>query len=284
MSHPSVDKLEAIILLIDLKKSKPLLFVNWYRPPNSNSEILSLYENMLALIGGYDAPVILMGDINLNILQEPLSNDCKKYYQLNNIHDLHQINTCEYTRVSSESRSLIDHMLCSHPDKVVSWGVHDVGFSDHSLSFLSWKVKHLNDANTCAKFISFRKSRGVDIDAFKTDMRSKNWSRVETSSSLDEAVFQWEELVMNVVDKHMPIRTKKVKKKHSPWLNESIFDMMKKRDKMKKKAKVSHKDEDWKEYRKMRNKVTFEIKKKQKRNIILTKFGNVKVVLNLGKY
>ena len=30
--HPSVDKLEAIILLIDLKKSKPLLFVNWYRP------------------------------------------------------------------------------------------------------------------------------------------------------------------------------------------------------------------------------------------------------------
>ena len=87
-------------------------------------------------------------------------------------------------------------MLCSHPDKVVSWGVHDVGFSDHSL----WKVKYLNDANTCANFVSFRKSRGVDIDAFKADMRSKNWSRVETSSSLDEAVFQWEELVMNVVD------------------------------------------------------------------------------------
>ena len=33
---------------------------------------------MLAFIGGYDAPVILMGDINLNIQQESLSNDCKK--------------------------------------------------------------------------------------------------------------------------------------------------------------------------------------------------------------
>ena len=53
------------------------------------------------------------------------------------------------------------------------------------------------------------KSKGVDIDALKMDMRSQNWPQVETSCSLDVAVFQWEKLVMNVIDKHMPIRTKK---------------------------------------------------------------------------
>ena len=98
-----------------------------------------------------------MGDINLNILQDPLSAECKKYNQLNNIHDLHQINVSEYTRVSPESSSLIDHMLCNHPDKVMSWGVHDVGFSDHSLSYFSFKVQQINDTNNSAKLISFRK-------------------------------------------------------------------------------------------------------------------------------
>ena len=141
ISNPTVDKLEAILLLIDIKKSQPLLFVNWYRPPNSKCEAISLYEDMLAWIEGYGASVILMGDINLNILQEPLNAECKRYCQLNDIHDLHQINTSEYTRVSPESRSLIDHMLCNRPDNVISWGVHDVGFSDHALSYLSTMQK-----------------------------------------------------------------------------------------------------------------------------------------------
>ena len=70
---------------------------------------------------------------------------------------------------------------------------------------------------------------------------------------------------MNVVEKHMPIRNKKVKKKQSPWISEFIFDLMKKRDKVKSRAKRNQKDEDWREYRKLRNKVTFEIKKAKKK-------------------
>ena len=112
--------------------------------------------------------------------------------------------------------------------------------------------------------ISFRKSKGVDNDAFKAEIRVQDWSKVETCENVDEAVTQWETLVLDIVDKHMPIRTKRVKKKQSPWLNEFLFDLMKKRDKIKKRAKLYNKENDWKEYRKMRNKVTFEIKKAKK--------------------
>ena len=180
ISNPIVDKLEVILLLIDIKKSKPLLFVNWYRPPNSKCEAISLYEDMLAWIEGYGASVIIMGDINLNILQEPLNAECKRYCQLNDIHDLHQINTSKYTRVSPESRSLIDHMLCNRPDNVIFWGEHDVGFSDHALSYLSWKVQRINNTNNHAKVISFRKSKGVDNDAYKV----QDWSKVETCENI----------------------------------------------------------------------------------------------------
>ena len=50
VSHPSFDKLEAVLLLIDMKKSTPLLFVNWYRPPNCNTDVISMYEDMLTFI------------------------------------------------------------------------------------------------------------------------------------------------------------------------------------------------------------------------------------------
>ena len=136
-----------------------------------------------------------------------------------------------------------------------------MGFSDHSLSYLSWKVKQMNNTNNYANVIMFRKTSGVDIDAFKDEMRSQNWSEVEECGCLDDAVSQWEKLVMEVVDKHMPVRVKRVKKKHSPWINEFIFELMKKRDKSKKNAKLHNKVEDWREYKKIRNKVTLEIKK-----------------------
>ena len=264
LSNPSFNKLEAILLLIDIKKSKPLLFANWYRPPNSNNEVLSLYENMLTFIEGFDASVLLMGDINLNIAQKPLSSDCKRYCQLNDIHDLQHINQSECTRVTPETRTLIDHMLCNRLENVNSWGIHEVGFSDHSLSCLSLKVHQVNDTNNYAKVISFRKSKGVDIGAFKDEMRSQDWSTVENSCTLDEAVATWENIVMKVVDKYMPIKMKKVRKKDSPWINQSIFDLMKKRDKIKKRAVIHNKAEDWKDYRKMRNKVTIEIKRAKK--------------------
>ena len=61
VSNASVNKLEAILLLVDLKKSKPLLFANWYRPPNSANEVFSLYKDMLAFIEGYGTSVVLMG-------------------------------------------------------------------------------------------------------------------------------------------------------------------------------------------------------------------------------
>ena len=89
--------------------------------------------------------------------------------------------------------------------------------------------------------ISFRISEGVDNDAFKAEIRVQDWSKVETCENIDEAVTQWETLVLDIVDKHMPIRTKRVKIKQSPWLNEFLSDLMKKRDKIfffKKKSKI----------------------------------------------
>ena len=69
--------LEAVILKIKLKKAKPLVFITWYRPPNSSREVLTMYDNMLSSIEVNDTTVVLMGDVNYNILQSPLSTNVK---------------------------------------------------------------------------------------------------------------------------------------------------------------------------------------------------------------
>ena len=70
---------------------------------------------------------------------------------------------------------------------------------------------------------------------------------------------------MNVVNHHMPIRSKKIRNKKSLWMNSDIFKLIRERDKLKQKAWKIKDEKKMKEYRKLRNKVTFEIRKRKKK-------------------
>ena len=59
----------------------------------------------------------------------------------------------------------------------------------------------------------------------------------------------------------MPLKTKRVRKSQHPWLYESIFESMKKRDEAKCKAIKTQNENAWKDYRVLKNKVTSLIKK-----------------------
>ena len=113
--------------------------------------------------------------------------------------------------------------------------------------------------------VTFRKSRGVDLEGLKRDMRNQNWNDLKLYDDIDDAVPKWEELVIEILDKYMPFKTKRVRNKRSPWLNDMIFKLMKERDKMKNKAKLNKVERYWKEYRRLKNKVTFENRKAKKK-------------------
>ena len=67
-------------------------------------------------------------------------------------------------------------------------------------------------------------------------------------------------MFLNVIDKHAPLRTKKVRNRPSPWLNSKLKQAMFKRDWLKKKATKSGTSEDGEAYRTQRNLVNKEIK------------------------
>ena len=70
----------------------------------------------------------------------------------------------------------------------------------------------------------------------------------------------WKELFLEILNKHAPIQTKKVRSHKIPWLTSNIKTLMNERDKLKRKAIITGLETDWKSYKQLRNKVNKELR------------------------
>ena len=85
---------------------------------------------------------------------------------------------------------------------------------------------------------------------FLSDLSSVPWEILEQFDNVDDIVDVWNTLFLEILDKHAPIKSHRVKKKYQPeWLSSEILDCMKQRNKNKLNGNIS-------EYKQMRNKVT----------------------------
>ena len=110
LEHDFLSHLEAIPTIIRLKNTKPIIFINWYRPPNSKNEVFNYYDELISFASGFNCHLIMMGDTNCDILKQPLHLKTKNYNQIKNIYSMNQINTSKPTRIVNSSSSLIDHI------------------------------------------------------------------------------------------------------------------------------------------------------------------------------
>ena len=68
-------------------------------------------------------------------------------------------------------------------------------------------------------------------------------------------------MLINCIDKHAPLRLKRVGKKKSPWITRQLKQKMRKRDILKKKGKQTGDPLIWQQYKYSRNCMNNEIKK-----------------------
>ena len=71
----------------------------------------------------------------------------------------------------------------------------------------------------------------------------------------------WKTTFMNVVERHAPLRTKRVRNSKSPWISVELKQRMRERDFLKTKAIKTQDPLDWAVFKKSRNFVNSEIKK-----------------------
>ena len=79
----------------------------------------------------------------------------------------------------------------------------------------------------------------------------------------------WKQLLMSSIDKHAPVKHKRIGKKKSPWITSDLLQKMHKRDYLKKKALQTNDQNYWRQYKVARNETNNAIKT-QKRKYFTT--------------
>ena len=238
-----ISKIETVWAEIELPNSKPFLVCSVYRPPNAHSEWIDLFEEELSIAQVTGLELILMGDFNIDLI--PCTNN--KWSNLLQLFDLSQL-VREPTRVTESSATLIDHVYSSCPENITSCFVSKLSASDHFPICFTRKInrkiskdKHITTSYRCFKHfneINFLNELAEDLETFETDQETVNSDFVV-----------WSSIILKHLDKHAPIKTKRVKTKRlSDWFNQDIVKMQTLRDTCKRLKQ-------WTEYKKYRNKI-----------------------------
>ena len=168
-----------------------------------------------------------MGDMNLN-LNQPTSAGVQRYVNILEELDLTQMITSP-TRTTATSATLIDHAIVSRPELVSSPRVIKCSISDHDAIAIDVQQKRTRRR---APTITVRSTRRTDTNALCLDHLQADWSLVYGAETPQQKWNAWLETWQPHIDRHMPLKTVRVKHPPSPWLqdNSELKERMEERD------------------------------------------------------
>ena len=133
------------------------------------------------------------------------------------------------------------------PDKISKSSVINIGISVHSVIYLSRKVAHFR--SNMHKTVEVRQLKNFNKAEFLRDLHMIDWSRVTAHNNPNETWDVWKHLLACVINKHAPLRRKRVKNKRSPWITNELLREMRTRDFLKKKAASTNDPSIWKQFK-----------------------------------
>lgn len=192
-----------------------------YRPPNSSkSDFISAMESILLSTTTSNDSLIICGDFNIDLSKD----DCPDYtYLLPSFHVQNVI--AEPTRITNNSATLIDHILCNI-DMNVSAGVWDVAIADHCPTFVFLPPKYQNSVSD----VPVKRKTRVDYDLVRTLLNS-----VSFEDMYDEDVQIECETFVQSITRAIEQSTRQCSRHNyqqaiCPWLSTAILDVLKKKD------------------------------------------------------
>lgn len=159
-----------------------------YRPPSTN--ITLFFESLTQLLIKYPNSIIA-GDINLDILKNN-NNTVKKYFDI--IHSsgfsiLNKININSATRTTSDSKTIIDHIITDLLTYKFNIAMEDLSFSDHKYLKINFKKiqQHVRTPNKIIKknILDYKLINITDFENKISQCNSFNDLITETKKIID---------------------------------------------------------------------------------------------------
>ena len=139
----------------------------------------------MKLINEDKPDVVIPGDFNIDYSSKRKTSLTKKLDEFGLHHDLQQMINSP-TRVTEDSRTMIDLFFTNSSHKIVQCDVIHSSISDHSLivGVIKGGVKKVPP-----KVIEFRSFKSYDKTAFLKELREVPWNLVESVDDVNDAAF-----------------------------------------------------------------------------------------------
>ena len=178
------EEIENIFIDILLPKTKPFTVGFLYRPPTQHN-FINIISSKLDLLSPETNDIFILGDLNINTFSNGINLLNKSINYLNMFNDLSPLfkqyrELCvsfslkqiinSPTRITTNSASLIDHILTNASNKITRSGILDIGISDHQMIYCNRKLTRI--WNNIHKNIKCRSFKNYDSTNFVELLRS----------------------------------------------------------------------------------------------------------------
>ena len=237
-----------------------MVIIGIYRPPKALcGDYQTSLESELSYVCNWASlksnSVVVLGDLNPDRLR-PDKREGKLLLDLETEQGL----TCLITQPTrTEKRgtmitsTLIDVLLTNRPELFKRSGNYYPALSDHAMIFgiLRDRVKP-----TKPKVISFRSYRNFNLEDFNKDLSMVPWQVGEIFDEADDQLFFWDTMAREIIDKHVPVKTMRVRNHDAPYMNKQWKSAIRTKRKAEAKYRKNRTDENWEYKRKCRNEAT----------------------------
>ena len=226
--------LESLTIKLNIPYVRPMLITTIYRPPGSTVDLFPKLEELLKSLEPDDTEIIFMGDLNCDLFKTN-DNDTKHIKRIYNMFKLGQMIN-QPTRVTGDTKTLIDHMATNRPDAVSHSGVIACGISDHDMVYLNRSMR-LTHIKRDPKVTETRKYNQFDSTAFLTDLKAAPFNEISRSTNSPSEMWTiWKTLYLNILNKHAPVTKIKINGNNLPYITSKVRRMIRQRDYLRKKA------------------------------------------------
>ena len=235
--RPDLDykDIETLWLEIKQEKSIPSLICFIYRNPDEKGKALSewqtKFQEMIDKIPHKNYELQMFGDLNIDLhLKQPEWEAITTQVGLDQLIQ-------ETTRETQTKRSLIDHIYTNTKSKIINTKVLQTKISDHYTIYCTYILKLPKTAPNEHKYMKYRCYKHFNEIAYLAYLGTLPFGNIYQHTDPHKALQFLCDLIKLAIEKHVPTKTKRVKKSDIPaWISNETIEAMRVRDTIDKKT------------------------------------------------
>ena len=238
------------------KSKRPLLIAGIYRPPSYKAADDKRLGNNFENAHHLNREIIILGDFNIDFLR---TEKFKKHPLVKAMHNLN-MSQLVHGITRPMSKTCLDHIWSSHPERLHNVRTMSSGMSDHFPVIVNRNcLRSMNNGNQ--RTITYRDIKSLNKEQFVLSLHEAPLDCAFVFEDPNDVVDAWYKIFNGIIDEHLPLKQKRVKRKVQPkWFNAEILNGIKARDKLLKKARKSLAVGDCNAFKQAKNSVTHLVK------------------------